>query len=357
MEAARLLLRGKETDYVAARKRAARWLSRRKLDAADIPTAAEIQTHLFALSGLFAEEHQTAARAGMRAAALELMTILQDFHPYVSGSAIDGTVTAGAALELDVQAESAAVIAERLQEAGFRTRMTSVNGSGEMVSLNHGFPCEIRVGGHLAESEANDQSLESGNRFDLPGLQQLVEQAARDQHDGIDETEAEIDIEHEYHRDAFAVFEMLLEPLEQIQLDPQSHPEGDALYHSLQTFELGLDEHPYDEEFLLACLLHESGLSFDRREPVRALLQVVGNLITERTCFFIENLAAASEFLRSGNIAPALRRSEYFDELMALARCDRDARVPGAEVRELSDALEYIAGIESAWDDVPSESA
>lgn len=357
MEAARLLLRGKENDYVAARKRAARWLSRRKLDAADIPTAAEIQTQLFALSGLFAEEHQTAARAGMRAAALELMDILQDFDPHVSGSAIDGTVTAGAALELDVQAESASAIAERLQEAGFRTRITSANGSGEVVSLNHGFPCEIRVDSQFAQSDADVPSEADNNRFDMAGLQHLVAQAASAQYDDIDDSSAEVEVEHEYHRDAFAVFEMLLEPLEQIQLDPQSHPEGDALYHSLQTFELGLDEHPYDEEFLLACLLHEAGLSINRREPVRALLQVVGDLITDRTCFLIENLAAASEFLRSGNIAPALRRSEDFDELMALALCDRDARLPGAEVRELADALEYIAGIESAWDDVSSESA
>ena len=66
MEAARLMLRGKETDYAAARKRAARWLSRRKVDATDMPTAAEIQLQLYALSGLFAAEHQTASLAAMR---------------------------------------------------------------------------------------------------------------------------------------------------------------------------------------------------------------------------------------------------------------------------------------------------
>ena len=37
------------------------------------------------------------------------------------------------------------------------------------------------------------------------------------------------------------------------------HPEGDALYHSLQVFDLACEESPYDEDFLLAALLHDVG--------------------------------------------------------------------------------------------------
>ena len=42
-------------------------------------------------------------------------------------------------------------------------------------------------------------------------------------------------------------------------LHPTIHPKGDALYHSLQVYDLACDEMPYDEEFLLAALLHDVG--------------------------------------------------------------------------------------------------
>ena len=158
--------------------------------------------------------------------------------------------------------------------------------------------------------------------------------------------------EHEYHPDTFACLELLLQRLKQVQLHPAAHPEGDALYHSLQTYELGLEERPYDEEFLLACLLHDAGLVIDRRHPVPALLGTLGNLLTERTRFLIEHLAKAAKFLRTGQIPRSLRRSEHFDDLLLLARCDRAGRVPGAEVPELEEALKYIGSLESAWDDV-----
>jgi hypothetical protein len=46
----------------------------------------------------------------------------------------------------------------------------------------------------------------------------------------------------------------------------------------------------------------------------------------------------------------SLRLSEDFDDLVLLARCDRDGRERGAEVRELHEALEYLAGIDATWD-------
>ena len=46
----------------------------------------------------------------------------------------------------------------------------------------------------------------------------------------------------------------LLEHLEGVTVSPDKHPEGDLLYHSLQTFELGADKHPYDADFQWACL-------------------------------------------------------------------------------------------------------
>ena len=153
-----------------------------------------------------------------------------------------------------------------------------------------------------------------------------------------------------YPADAVAVFRMLLERLEQVEQDPEFHPEGDALYHSLQVFELGRDAQPYDEEFLLACLLHDVGLGIDRRKPVEAAVRALANLVTERTLFLIENRHAVTEYLLTGQVPRSLRRSESFEDLVLLARCDLDGRVPGAEVPTIDEALEYIAGLERHWD-------
>ena len=56
---------------------------------------------------------------------------------------------------------------------------------------------------------------------------------------------------------------------------PKTHPEGDVLYHSLQVFELARQALPYDEDFLLAALLHDVGKAIDRREHVAAALEAL----------------------------------------------------------------------------------
>ena len=38
--------------------------------------------------------------------------------------------------------------------------------------------------------------------------------------------------------DRFEIYRMLLKPLEKVEQNPTWHPEGDALYHTLQVFEL-----------------------------------------------------------------------------------------------------------------------
>ncbi len=66
--------------------------------------------------------------------------------------------------------------------------------------------------------------------------------------------------------DRFDFYRRLVAALEQVKLNPQFHPEGDALNHTLQVFDLARQELPYDEEFLLAALLHDVGKAIDRRK-------------------------------------------------------------------------------------------
>ena len=79
------------------------------------------------------------------------------------------------------------------------------------------------------------------------------------------------------------------------------HPEGDVLYHLLQVFELAREERPWDEEFLLAALLHDVGKGIDPYDHVAAGLQALDGLITQRTAFLIEHHMLALEY-RAGTL-------------------------------------------------------
>ena len=96
-------------------------------------------------------------------------------------------------------------------------------------------------------------------------------------------------IEAESKVDRFQIYRMLLLPLERVRQSPKYHPEGDALYHSLQVFDLACDAQPYDEEFLLAALLHDVGKGIDPHDHVAAGLEALGGYITPRTAWLIEH--------------------------------------------------------------------
>src|SRR5207249_473090 len=149
--------------------------------------------------------------------------------------------------------------------------------------------------------------------------------------------------------DPYQLYRMLLLPLENVPGDPRYHPEGDVLYHSLQVFELAREERPYDEEFLLAALLHDVGKGLDRGNHVEAGLDALDGLLTERTRFFIEHHMDAHDY-RAGKLGARLRReleaSPDFDDLMLLRQLDDAGRVPGAVVGTLDEALEFLKELE-----------
>ncbi len=143
---------------------------------------------------------------------------------------------------------------------------------------------------------------------------------------------------------------MLLQPLEGVKQSPKWHPEGDALYHSLQVFELAREEKPYDEEFLLAALLHDVGKAIDPSDHVGAAIQALEGAITERTEFFIAHHMDAHAYREGtlGNRARTrLQNHEDFEDLMLLRDLDKRGRIPGAIVGELGEALEFLRTMDS----------
>jgi predicted HD phosphohydrolase len=153
-------------------------------------------------------------------------------------------------------------------------------------------------------------------------------------HEGLPETERQVD--------RFQIYQMLLAPLETVKQHPEYHPEGDALYHSLQVYDLAREALPYDEEFQLAALLHDVGKGIDPRDHVAAALESLNGYVTDRTAWLIEHHSEAGA-LRDGTLGIRARRrleeSENFDDLMLLCDCDRRGRQRGVQVPDVEAAL------------------
>ncbi len=149
--------------------------------------------------------------------------------------------------------------------------------------------------------------------------------------------------------DRFDYYRRLLLPLEQVKLNPEFHPEGDALNHTLQVFDLARHELPYDEEFLLAALLHDVGKAIDRKDHIGAALAALKGYITERTAWFIEHHTEANQLAEGRLGVRAQRRleiNENFPELEIFSKCDRGGRQKNVEVPDVDEALDYLRALE-----------
>jgi hypothetical protein len=175
---------------------------------------------------------------------------------------------------------------------------------------------------------------------------------------GVAEADDSADVEDEPagvaamadHLDRFAIYKMRLQPLEAVKQNARYHPEGDALYHSLQVFELARDVRPYDEEFLLAALLHDVGKAIDPQDHVRAGVESLRGAVTERTLWLIEHhmdLLANRDKAVIARVRRELEGSEFFDDLRLLRELDDAGRVPGQPVESLEEALDYLRGLET----------
>ncbi len=143
----------------------------------------------------------------------------------------------------------------------------------------------------------------------------------------------------------------LLEPTDRVRLNKDTHPEGDLLYHSLQVFELAREARSWDEDFLIAALLHDVGKGIDPFDGHTATLNALHDIVSERTFWFVENLPTQHR-LYDGTIGVRARRRlgghEDGEELKLLARCDSDGRVPGRKVCSAEEAVQFLR--ELAWE-------
>lgn len=148
--------------------------------------------------------------------------------------------------------------------------------------------------------------------------------------------------------DRFDRIAALVAPLGSVRRDPVRHPEGDALEHALQTFDMVRAERPYDEELLTAALVHDVGLAIDRSNPVAAALTALDGVVTPRTLWFVEHVPTAQAY-RDGTLGLRARhRLEAhvdFHDALVLADAERQAHVRGYDAPSLDDAIAALRAL------------
>jgi predicted nucleotidyltransferase len=352
LEAARLMYERLESEYYTAKRKAAKRLGRRGVKPEDLPSNAEIRDQIQVFARIHEGDKRTENLRDMRLEALRLMRVLRAYRPRLIGSVMTGHVRKGSDIDIHVFTDTVGLLTDTLQREGFqfdveRKQIVKFNEARVFthVHIFDRFNFEVTV---YAENQAHYifRSSVTGKPIERASIRELEELMQRE-YPGIDvdgEVEAAVAAV-----DPYVVFRMLLLPLENVQQSPMYHPEGDVLYHLLQVFELARDHRAYDEEFLLAALLHDIGKGIEPAHHVEAGLSALEGLITDRTHFFIAHHMDAHDY-RVGKLGAKLKRvleaSPDFDDLMLLRRLDDEGRVPGAVVGTVDEALEYLKELE-----------
>jgi hypothetical protein len=352
LEAARLMYERVESEYFTAKRKAAKRLCRQGVKPEDLPSNAEIREQIQVFARIHEGDRRTEHLRDMRLQALRLMRLLRTFRPRLIGSVMTGHVRKGSDIDIHVFSDSAGLITDLLEQEGYQfdVERKQIVKFGEARVFTHihvydRFNYELTV---YAEDKAHYvfKSSITGKAIERASIRELEELLLRE-YPGID-----LDGEVQARAaavDPYQMYRMLLLPLEDVKQSPQYHPEGDALYHTLQVFELAREHRPYDEEFLLAALLHDVGKGLDPTDHVAAALSALDGLITERTRFFIEHHMHAQDY-RTGKLPAKVRKeleaSPDFDDLMLLRQLDTAGRVPGAVVGTVDEALNYLKELE-----------
>src|SRR5437868_6224109 len=352
LEAARLMYERTESEYYTAKRKAAKRLCRQTVKPEDLPSNAEIRDQIQVFARIHEGDKRSQHLREMRLDALRLMRLLRAFRPRLIGSVMTGHVRKGSDIDIHVFTDSAGLVSDLLESEGYQfdVERKQIVKHGEARVFTHihvhdRFNFELTV---YPEDKAHYvfKSSITGKAIERASIRELEELLAREYPD--------LDLEGELRAgevrvDPYPVFRMLLLPLEEVKGGPAYHPEGDVLYHSLQVFEQARERRPYDEEFLLAALLHDVGKGLDRSRHVEAALEVLEGLITDRTRFLIEHHMNAHDY-RAGTLGARLRRelesSPDFEDLLLLRECDDAGREPGAPVGTVDEALDYLRELE-----------
>ena len=351
-EAARLMYDRIESEYFTAKRKAAQRVCRGSVKPTDLPSNAEIRDQIQVFARTQEGEQRTANLQDMRLHALRLMRLLCRFRPRLIGSVMTGHTRKGSDIDLHLFSDHVEPITSVLEEEGLQydVERKHIEKHGEARVFTHihvydTFNFELTV---YAEDKAHYvfKSSITGKAIERASTRELEELIAREHPEvQIEDALAEQD----EAVDPYQLFRLLLLPLEKVKQSPKWHPEGDVLYHLLQVFELARSERPWDEEFLLAALLHDIGKGLDPFDHVTAGLEALDGLITPRTAWLIENHMLAQEY-KAGTLGHRqrvkLEASDDLEDLLLLRELDTKGRVPGARVGTVDEAIDYLRELE-----------
>ncbi len=345
-----------ESEYYRAKMKAARLVGQSWVRPADLPSNAEIRDEIQTLARLYEGESRVDNLREMRLAALAMMQRLAPFRPRLIGSTLTGHVRQGSDVDLHLFSDTTEAITHVLDHHGYAytVEKKQVRKQGEErifthIHLTDRFPFELTIyspdkAHYVFKSSITGKAIE---RASIAELEQFLEREYPD----LDVQAALADAAAQVDR--FQLYESLLLPLENVKQSLKYHPEGDALYHSLQVFDLARNESAYDEEFLAAALLHDVGKAIDPADHVAAALEALEGFISPRTEWLIEHHMLTHQ-LAAGTLGARARRrlqeSEHFEDLLLLGECDRAGRTPGVEAPELDEALDYLRDLDTLFD-------
>jgi predicted nucleotidyltransferase len=354
-QAAVLMYQRQESEYYRAKMKAAKSICKGWVKPKDLPGNDEIREQIQHLARMFEGESRTTHLREMRVEALRMMRLLDKYHPRLIGSVLTGHIRAGSDIDLHLFSNSVEAVTAELDYNGFvyDTEVKRVVKAGERnvyrhVHVKDRYPVELTIY-PLEKRNFVFKSSITGKAIERASTNELVA--------FLNSEYPQLDLEQAIAAasqkvDRFQVYYSLLLPLENVKQNPDYHPEGDALYHSLQVFDLACDRLPYDEEFLLAALLHDVGKGIDRYDHVGSGLESLDGLITERTYWLIEHHMDAHRLhdrTAGARLRKRLRANPNFQDLVVLNECDRGGRVSGVPTTSLEDALDYIRDISQQY--------
>ena len=335
--------------------KAARKIGRGWAKTSDLPSNAEIRDEIQRFAYLYEGESRHQNLQEMRVEALRIMRLLQHCRPKLIGSTLTGHIRKGSDIDIHVFATSVEAVTMSLDQEGmeYDVEHKRVRKHGEErifthVHIHDRFPIELTMyntdqAHYVFKSSITGKAIE---RASIAEVEQLLER----EYPGMCLEDALAQAENKIDR--FQVYRSLLLPLESVKQSKKYHPEGDVLYHSLQVYSLACDELPYDEEFLVAALMHDIGKGIDAGDHVNAGLEALSGFMTDRTSWLIAHHMEA-HLIHDGTIGARARRRlqqhEDYEYLVMLGECDRGGRIPGMEVEDVDDVLDYIRSLSSMY--------
>ena len=128
----------------------------------------------------------------------------------------------------------------------------------------------------------------------------------------------------------------LLLALDGVRQSPLHHPEGDALYHSLQAFELARRATD-DRGMWAAALLHDVGKAVSSPEHDAIGADLLGGIVAPRIVWLVRH--HLDLLYRPGLTRRRLRGTRALRDLVLLRRWDAGGRSPTAVVPSPEEAL------------------